>query len=69
MSAPEHYRAKAAEYAALAKGAAAPADVIELAKHERSLTALADNEQWLADNRDKTVHAAKRDKAAASTAR
>jgi len=69
MSAPEQYRAKAAEYAALAKGAAAPADVLELEKHERSLTALADNEQWLADNQDKTVHAAKRDKAAASTAR
>jgi hypothetical protein len=57
MFAPEHYRAKAAEYTALAKATAAPEKIREFEKRERTLTALADNEQWLADNHDKTVHA------------
>jgi hypothetical protein len=59
MFAPERYRAKAAEYTALAKATAAPEKIREFEKRERTLTALADNEQWLADNHDKTVHGPK----------
>jgi hypothetical protein len=48
----EQYREKAAEYAELAKQAHAPNGVREFQTDERSLTILADNEQWLADNHD-----------------
>jgi hypothetical protein len=67
MFAPERYRAKAAEYTALAKAAAAPEKIREFEKRERTLTALADNEQWLADNHDKTVHASRHDEADRTT--
>jgi hypothetical protein len=48
----EQFRAKAAEYTALAKQGDSPDEVREFRKHERSLTMLADNEQWLAENHD-----------------
>ena len=57
MLAPELYRAKAAEYAELAKTANSPDDAREFQPREHSFTVLADNEQWLADHRDQTVHA------------
>jgi hypothetical protein len=50
---PEQYRAKAAEYIELARQGNTPDEVREFRTHERSLTILADNEQWLADNQDK----------------
>jgi len=53
----EQFRAKAAEYAALAKAMNSPIEVREYQRLERSYTMLADNEQWLADNHDKTLHA------------
>jgi hypothetical protein len=56
MFTPEQYRAKAAEYAELAKIANSPNEMHEFRKLERSYTGLADNEQWLVDNNDKTVH-------------
>jgi hypothetical protein len=49
---PEQYRAKAAEYTELAKQEVAPNEVRELHQHEQSLTMLADNELWLAENPD-----------------
>jgi hypothetical protein len=52
MFTPEQYREKAAEYSELAKQANAPYEVREFQKREQSLTMLADNEQWLADNHD-----------------
>ncbi len=52
MFTPEQYREKAAEYSELAKQANAPNEVREFQKREQSLTMLADNEQWLADNHD-----------------
>jgi hypothetical protein len=52
MPTPEQYREKAAEYNELAKRANAPNEVREFQKREQSLTMLADNEQWLADNHD-----------------
>jgi hypothetical protein len=52
MFTPEQYREKAAEYSELAKQANAPNEVREFQRREQSLTMLADNEQWLADNHD-----------------
>ena len=54
----EQYRAKAAEYIELAKTANTAKDVCEFQKLEQSFTELADNEQWVADHRDQTLHAA-----------
>jgi hypothetical protein len=56
MFVPELYRAKAAEYSELAKMADSPDDTRELKRRETSFTVLADNEQWLADHYDQTVH-------------
>jgi hypothetical protein len=53
---PEQYRAKAAEYTELAKQGNTPDQVREFRTHERSLTMLADNKQWLDDNDDKLVN-------------
>lgn len=57
MFTPDQLRAKAAEYDALAKTTDAPDAMRDFRKREQSLTALADNEQWLSDNHDKTLHA------------
>jgi hypothetical protein len=57
MSTPEQYRAKAAEYGELAKTAIGPDEAREFQRHERNFTELADNEQWVADHRNRTVHA------------
>ena len=57
MFTPKQYRSKAAEYTDLAKTAINPAEVREFQTLEQSFTTLADNEQWLADNYGKTVHA------------
>jgi len=61
MVTPERYRAKAAEYAELAKTANGPEEAREFQKREASFTVLADNEQWLADHHDQTVHAGAED--------
>ena len=53
----EQYRTKAAEYAALIKQTEVPSEVREFRDLERSFTQLADNEDWLADNYEKTIHA------------
>jgi hypothetical protein len=53
---PQQYRAKATEYAELVKTANSPDVVREFQGLERSFSVLADNEQWLSDNHDKTVH-------------
>ena len=54
----EQYRAKAAEYSTLAKTANATNEVREFQNLERSFTELADNQQWVEDNHDRTLHAA-----------
>jgi hypothetical protein len=56
MFTPKQFRAKAAEYSRLVKTANSPNEVREYQKLERSFSVLADNEQWLMDNQDKTVH-------------
>lgn len=57
MFTPEQYRAKAAEYSELVRATTAPNEVREFQELERSFTTLADNEQWLADNHHRTLHA------------
>jgi hypothetical protein len=61
MFMPEQYRAKAAEYTELARTANSPGEVDEFQKLEKSFTTLADNEQWLSDNYDQTVHSSEHD--------
>jgi hypothetical protein len=57
MFTPEHFRAKAAEYVELGKTADNPADIREFQKLERSFATLAENEQWLTDNHEWSLHA------------
>jgi hypothetical protein len=51
----KYYRTKAAEFGELAK-TSAPEDSAGLRQRERSFTSLADNEEWLAHNFEKTLH-------------
>ena len=53
----EQYRNKAIEYSKLLGIASSPNKVREFQRRERSFAELADNAQWVTDNRDKTVHA------------
>jgi hypothetical protein len=55
MFTPKFYRAKAAEFGELAK-TGDPEKSAEYRKRERSFTSLADNEDWLAQNFEKTLH-------------
>ena len=48
---PADYRARAAHYSDLAGKAENPIDAKNFRNHERSLLALASNEQWLIDHR------------------
>lgn len=57
MFTPQQYRAKAAEFGERLRVSTDPEEMRELRDLERSFTTLADNEQWLADNYDRTVHA------------
>jgi hypothetical protein len=51
----DQYRAKAIEYSKLVRIANGPNQVREFQRLERSFTELADNAQWVTDNRDKTM--------------
>jgi hypothetical protein len=55
MFTPGQYRDKAVGYGELVKTANSPDERREFQALEQSFTVLADNEQWLADNHDKTV--------------
>lgn len=57
MFAPKQYREKASEYGELVKTSHGSAQKRGFRKLEQSFTALADNEQWLADNHQNTIHA------------
>lgn len=52
----EQYRAKSVEYAKLAKIANGTHELREFQKLEQSFSLLADNEQWVRENYDKTLH-------------
>ncbi len=60
MITPTQHRAKALEYTELVKTATSPDEKREFRKLEDSFTVMADNEQWLEDNRQKMVHAPER---------
>ena len=60
MFTPKYYRTKAAEFGELAD-TSPPGESSEFRRRERSFTSLADNEEWLAQNFDKTLHASERD--------
>jgi hypothetical protein len=49
----EQYRAKAGEYSELLKVSSLPAEDQEFRRLERSYLMLAENEEWMSDNRDK----------------
>jgi hypothetical protein len=49
----KQYRAKAAESTELLKAASLPAEPRELRRLEQSYLTLAENEEWMADNREK----------------
>jgi hypothetical protein len=51
----EQYRTKAIEYSKLVGMANGPDEVREFERLERSFTELADNAQWVTDNRKKIV--------------
>jgi hypothetical protein len=53
MSTAKQYRAKAAEYTELLKAAGLPAETRELRRLEQSYLTLAENAEWIADNREK----------------
>jgi hypothetical protein len=53
MSTAGQYRAKAAEYRELLKAASLSPEGDEFRRRERSYLTLAENEEWLADNRNK----------------
>ena len=67
MFTPKYYRTKAAEFGELAN-TSPPEESSELRKRERSFTSLADNEEWLARNFEKTLHASEQDGEAARLA-
>jgi len=67
MFTPGRYRAKAAEYAELAKAANGSEEAREFQRREASFTVLADNEQWLADHHDQTVQPGETDGADEAT--
>jgi hypothetical protein len=50
----KQYRAKAAEYTDLLKAPGLPAETSEIRKLEQSYLTLAENEEWMADNLEKT---------------
>jgi len=53
----KHFRAKAAESAESLTQTAVPSEIRELQRSIKSLNALAENEDWLANNFNKIVHA------------
>jgi hypothetical protein len=53
MPTAEQYRAKAAEYAERLRAARLPAEAREFWRLEQSYLTLAENEEWMVDNREK----------------
>jgi len=56
MSTAKQFRAKAAESAESLKRTIVPSEIREFQRSISSFEALADNEDWLANNFDKIVH-------------
>ena len=64
MFTPQQYRAKADQYQELGKQTAVANEIREFQALERSFATLADNEEWLQINSDKTVQGAAADRPA-----
>ena len=56
MTTSQQFRERAVEFEELIKRAAHPDAIRELQRQRRAFTELADNEGWLAENLDNTVH-------------
>jgi hypothetical protein len=56
MTTPSQYRARADQYSELIKGTDKPDEIRELQRLEHSFTELAENEDWMMNNSNKTVH-------------
>src|SRR4051794_32666732 len=54
MSTAKQYRAKAAEYTETLKAASLPAEIREFRRLEQSYLTMAENEEWMAENLEKT---------------
>ena len=54
MSTAKQYRAKAAEYTETLKAASLPAETREFRRLEQSYLTMAENEEWMAENLEKT---------------
>jgi len=57
MFKPKKFRSQADKYRNLGNDSTIPAEARQFKKLEQSFTTLADNEQWLADNYEKTLQA------------
>jgi hypothetical protein len=55
MSNVQDYRAKAAEFARLASEATSLKDIKEFRRQAQVSTHLAENEEWMAENRDRII--------------
>jgi hypothetical protein len=60
MCTSEQYRAEATKYKELADAALTLSERQAFQDLERTFSTLADNEQWLSNNHDKTLHAPER---------
>lgn len=58
MFTPDQFRAKAREYEKREAASTDAAESLDFRKLRERFTALADNEQWLLDNYEKTIHPA-----------
>ena len=65
----KRYRAKAVEYGELVKASIDPNQRRDFQKIEQSFSVLADNEQWLANNYQNTLHASGQDPNGATLAK
>ena len=54
MRTAKQYRVKAAEFTELLKTASSPAEMCEFRNLEQSYVTLAENDEWMVNNRDKT---------------
>jgi hypothetical protein len=62
MFAPKQYRAKAIEYGESLKTSTDPNQSRELRTRQRRFTELANNEQWLSDNHQRTLNVSAKDR-------
>ena len=56
MTTPDQYRAHADKYSELIKGTDKPDEIREFKRLEHTFNELAENEDWMVNNSNKTVH-------------